>query len=177
MSIIFRPDSVPETGGDVGDDVPHRHQGHAHHSLEDDHKEYPDKPYLPEEGALSVLVLALRRIVEARVSTHLGLASGVGGHLTPVQISGVKIAQGEVDIASEVTSLTVHSAVDKLGDEVAGDGDDEGVGDDGHPGEGAHDVQPDADIPSVLRNRSPISHKQLLCIQPRKIKSVFKIYT
>ena len=90
MSKILRPDSVPETGGDVGDDVPHRHQGHAHHSLEDDHKEDPDKPYLPEQGALTVLVLAVRRIVETRVSAHLGLVSGVGGHLTPVQITGAK---------------------------------------------------------------------------------------
>ena len=88
----------------------------------------------------------------------------------------VKIAQGEVDIAPEVARLAVHGAVDKLGDEVAGDGDDEGVGDDSNPGEGAHNVQPDSDIPGILRNRSAISHEQLLCIQPREIQSVCQNY-
>ena len=167
--MIVRPDPVPEAGGDVGDDVPDHHQGHAHQRLEDDHKEDSDKPDLPEQRALPVLVFALGRIVESRVATHLGLTRGVGDHLAPVQVPGVEIGQGEVHVAPHVARVAVHGAVHQPGDEVAGDGDDEGVSDDGDPGEGAHDVEPDADIPGVLRNGSPISHQQLLCIQSRKM--------
>ena len=44
------------------------------------------------------------------------------------------------------TCLTVVRCVDQLRYEVAGDGDEEGVGDDGDPGEAHHDVVPDSDI-------------------------------
>ena len=170
-SVIVRPDSVPEAGGDVGDHVPDHHQGHAHHRLEDDHKQDPETPYLPEQGALFVLILAVGGVVEAWVAAHLGLARGVDGHPAPVQVPGVQGGQGEVHEAPEVAGVADRGAVHQARDEVAGDRDDEGVGDDGDPGEGAHDVQPDADIPGILRNRSPISHKQFLGVQSRKTES------
>ena len=171
MSLSVRPDSVPEAGGDVGDHVPDHHQGHAHHCLEDDHKQDPETPYLPEQRALSVLILAVGGVVEAWVAADLGLTRGVGGHPAPVQVPGVQVGQGEVHEAPEVAGVADRGAVHKPWDEVAGDRDDEGVSDDSEPGEGAHDVQPDADIPGILRNGSPISYQKFLGVQSRRTDS------
>ena len=74
------------------------------------------------------------------------------------------------------TCITVVASVDQPGYEVAGHGDEEGVGEDGYPGQADHDVVPDANIVHKSGCRLPITYQHLLCIQPehyRGDKSIF----
>ena len=50
-----------------------------------------------------------------------------------IQILHIKIGQTEVDVSMQASILAVESSVDQLGNELAGEGDNEGVGDNGDP--------------------------------------------
>ena len=50
-----------------------------------------------------------------------------------VQILHIKIGQTEVDVSVQTSILAVESSVDQLGDELAGEGNNEGVGYNGDP--------------------------------------------
>ena len=56
--------------------------------------------------------------------------------------------------------------VDQPGYEVARHGNQEGVGDDGYPGQADHDVVPDADIVDDPGARLPVTDQHLLSVQP-----------
>ena len=62
--------------------------------------------------------------------------------------------------------MTVVSGVDQSGDEVTGHGDEEGVGDDGYPGQANHDVVPDTNIVHYPGGWLPVTYQHLLSIQP-----------
>ena len=63
------------------------------------------------------------------------------------------------------TCLAVVGCIDQLWDEVAGHGDQEGVGDDCNPGQPHHDVVPDAHVVHYPGGRLPIAQQQLLGIK------------
>ena len=50
-----------------------------------------------------------------------------------VQILHIKIGETEVDVSMQASILAVESSVDQLGNELAGEGNNEGVGDDRDP--------------------------------------------
>ena len=94
---------------------------------------------------------------------------GLGPRLAQVQLACVEGGEGEVDITSQGAVRAVAPLVHCPWDEVAGDGNDEGVGDHCQLGEGPHDVLPDSDIPGVLGNRAPVTPQQLFGIQSANI--------
>ena len=50
-----------------------------------------------------------------------------------IQILHVEIGETEVDVSMQAPVLAVETSVDQLGNELAGEGNNEGVGDDGDP--------------------------------------------
>ena len=76
------------------------------------------------------------------------------------------VTDTEDNVCSPPTSGTVVSGVDQPGYQVTGHGDQEGVGDDGYPGQADHDVVPDANIVHYPGCRLPVTNQHLLSVQP-----------
>ena len=59
-----------------------------------------------------------------------------------VQILHIKIGQTEVYVSMQASILAVEPSVDQLGNELASEGDNEGVGYNRDPPQSLHDIKP-----------------------------------
>ena len=63
-----------------------------------------------------------------------------------IHVARMKVGEGEVNIAFKGLILAVEELVDHLGDELAGQGDDQAVGDDRDPAHRLQDVEPNSNV-------------------------------
>ena len=67
-----------------------------------------------------------------------------------IQILHVEIGETEVDVSMQASILAVETSVDQLGNELAGEGNNEGVGDDRDPPQSLHYLEPDSNTSYLL---------------------------
>ena len=72
-----------------------------------------------------------------------------------INVTHVHVGEREVNIACKGLVLAEVVQVDNFGDEVAGEGDDKGIGDDRDPAHKLHDTKPDANAVNLLSNWPP----------------------
>ena len=83
-----------------------------------------------------------------------------------IDVAHVHVGEGEVHIAFKSLVLAVVVDVNSFGDNLAGEGDDEGISDDRDPTQNLHDMEPDANAANPLSNWPSVEMQDLLGIQP-----------